>query len=373
MTRKISIETPNTSKSMKCNIYYDDNEVRIKNIKDCGISMQVAILPLTENIDMMSYIQFCRVYPDQENTITSLKFLVKNKDKSDKVIYRGDYPINDPFPNSVNGRISIRNIVFKVFKNSIHVTGHTDKEECLMIGNMILGNIKDSNNFISECLKNRKLFKECCQWLLENSKGEKIDLEVESDCFSSLSETGELMNVYMFENTESYTIEIDRSSTPEEYKYFVSELIERTSCSGNHNELQYRIRRMRTELKRIRQLNIEHFFEMDMVFRYRNIMTVGHYNVGFKINKQRLASVLNENDFICNPCDDLRRPPSALYYHEGDIEDLHRKDDNDTHDEFTFTKTGKITHSSVGGEIMKDMYNKFFLVIATYLDYIRLR
>ncbi len=365
-------------------IKFNNEEYFVRNFDDYEVSTVTSIIIIKGEYELLPLMFFCKVNIDMEEYgfITDLKYRYLENEEY-KMVYRCEYP-DKIFPNGISGSFSIRNIKFKIFTNKVNgkrkmsVIGHKSPKEGKKVVSCIVNQINDTNSFIHEALTYRKLFKKAYMWLLENSVGENI---ITNDHILTLSSKGDNQDdIDIYKKVEDNMLNYD-IEPPKEIEYFVFELMERTKELKYVSELRYRLKKMRNVLKTLKEKlsisvndSIYRKFE-EVSFKYKVVLEVRNYSLGFEIGMKKIYDILNENpNFICNFFNQYTSCPKAYYFHSDDneIENLYRRESKEKRrEEFKINRTGKIIHRGVGGKRAKKVYELFMDIIVENIDFLR--
>lgn len=346
-TTTITIASPGAPCS---NIFFDWDGTRFtKNFDDYNISTITAVTLLDgENKDLMALMYLVPVVGSYRRSgarpgeITSYRWLGQIRGD------HGGFFKNSPFVDiMVNGKTDP--ISAKVSKHKIQMCGCKSMDMGREISVYISIHINNALEFIRSIKNDILGFLDASEWLLENSKGEQVSIpyQVTSEGFTIVEET--------LDNVVQWPSEM---IVPEQYRYFVTQIMMRCDDVIYHSELEKRI-------EYYQKLDPSLVTDGAKIHKIGKSMVNYNYHLGFRVDRDILNEIMNSMGIMCNYLNIKNSCVTIEMYSTIDNDDdvIKKKPERWSKQTFRVQLSGNVMHSGPGGDAMKDCYYKFCSII----------
>jgi len=261
----------------------------------------------------------------------------------------------NPFKNAVTIDIStkIKNISLKLSKNSIQICGASSKEDGIEASNHIINHLQYIQNMLNIINDNITETLEIVKWIKNNTKGEKVEKNVvESKICNNF-----LLNIHekILDNYIYIPIIIPEYFNKKLINYLLSLSNDFLYHSDFCKKLDY-VLKLKNVIKNA-TINIKQI-ELAMV-NY-------NFSLKFQVDRAKWDQLINERyGFISRYINALS--PSVtieLMYKPPFNSTVKRRKNKVPHHTFLVYRSGSVTQSGPGGELMKDAYYKFMNFIS---------
>lgn len=238
--------------------------------------------------------------------------------------------------------------------HKIQMTGVKDIKHGEDIAKMICEHVNEARRTYDDIRKNKTLFKESADWLIQNSVG-KIEITETLDMTQPLSDVFKKII-----EIKRYKVKWPKiRDTPEKYQHFVIILFNICNDVRYHDQLEKRIDEI---------LKAPAPCEKNLYIKaMKRVMVNLNYEIGTKIDQDDLAEHFNNEGFNSNFFNELVKYIQVKMQSEDDEdEDEVVRRESGMENTFLINKTGSIRHSAPGGPIMEQNYIILMLSIIKY-------
>lgn len=369
--------------------------MKIRSFSDYKITTVTMVITLTHPVDIQKAFHLLPIYPVQIDNPKEVYSKFPNIQvpgaifsiRHEKWGTRGLIKNKKPFRNVVTVDISteVKNISAKLTKDSIQMCGASSKEDGESAAQHIINHLLEIQKYLDELSENQERAAEIFNWLKNVTRGQKITREItDGNTFEDLDIVSEV---------EDYTINSNISGNTPMISYLLSLKEDFAYHSDYVNKLDF-IYTLRTLVSRNLSIGSSDISMLNY-----------NYSLGFDVNRSALDKAFKENPegFYSNFNNALAPQVSIQLPYEPKINidqytiikqikegdqaqfDLinairerkqKRKKKKVPHHTFLVYKSGSVTQSGPGGEIMEEAYYKFMnkiADIATQIKYVEVK
>lgn len=257
----------------------------------------------------------------------------------------------------INVWADTKRVSAKLTVNKIQMCGSVSMEMGNFAANAIVRHVNETIEFIRRCRADPVTYTRAYRWLIANTMGNTVYDANGHPCKMTVgTKMGE---IDLIEEVEDKTLEwLPMEYVPEEYKYFVSNLIARfddMKTLGATSEFFYYFPTVIPE-------TISNVLSLKMVGRS---MVNCNYDLGFNINRQKLNSLLIENEINADYINVYHPYVRVKMVSEiPDDELVIRRNGPYSEQDFLIYYSGSVMHSGQGGKAMADCYYRLMSIIA---------
>lgn len=265
----------------------------------------------------------------------------------------------------------------KLSSKKIQMCGAKSLDMATRGAEYLVNHINECVDFISYIHQNKSLYVEAGNWLLDNCKGQSV--QVENCVVQGRINMVNLVSDWLI----SYP---DESVVPEEYKYIVSKIIYRLSDINYRCELvpilEYYSSLAPTDILGNVRVNMSYLEDQSLAedpilpvgtpvstLKVGRSMVNYNYKLGFKIDRYKLANILKSKGMgvqLVNTVNSYIRVEMSSSI-ENDEYVIRRKGSH-SKQLFLIYMSGSVMHSGPGGDCMANCYYNFMIEIAQVRD-----
>jgi hypothetical protein len=318
---------------------------------DSKIHKEIAyhLLPITriENYKMKNTVKCKLPHSKNPGDIVSMRYkrntrgIIKNNKK--------------PFKNAVTIDIStkIKNISLKLSKNSIQICGASSKEDGVEASNHVINHLQFVQEMLNKMNDNMNESLELIKWIKNHTKGESVEKTIiETKTCNKM-----VLNIHniIMDNYICKPLNIPEYFDKTLAKYLLSLSVDFLYHSDYCKKLDY-ILKLKNVIKN-KTINIEHI-ELAMV-NY-------NFSLNFQVDRAKLDQLINEQYGFISRYNNALSPSVTieLRYKPTLNSAVKRRKNKVPHHTFLVYRSGSVTQSGPGEELMKKAYYKFMNFIS---------
>lgn len=273
----------------------------------------------------------------------------------------------NPFKNAITIDIStkVKNISVKLSSNSIQMCGASSEQDGLEAATYIVEYITNIQKILDLMQADPEHAQACCQYVANVTKGEELEREVIRS--KPLDNNTEML---IYDMVIDHAVICPPTDIPVQYNReivaFLSQFwLEFLYHSDMMNKLKY--------LLTLREVIVPEQHTVPLHIRNYDLVMVNYnYKLGFEVNRSNLSKYIDRmNGFTTRYNNSLSTSVTIeLLYEPTNRSDGGRKKNKVPHHTFLVYKSGAVTQSGPGGQLMKDAYYLFMNTIMEIKDLI---
>ena len=270
---------------------------------------------------------------------------------------------NNPFKNAVTIDISTKkkNISLKLSSLSIQMCGASSREDGLEAANHVISHLRKIQNILNKIHQSEDLAKQALEWVKNNTKGreiKKVEYVNDIDCNK--------VKLKVYVSTVDYLIVDPINECPENLDpEIITFLLSLSNDFINHNDYCKKLNFI---------MNIEHVMNESLNIKDIDEAMVNYnYSLGFEVDRTNLNKYIDgQNGFISRYNNALATSVTIELPYEPSLnKSIKRRKNKVPHHTFLVYKSGSVTQSGPGGDLMRDAYYLFMNTISDIQPYIK--
>lgn len=268
---------------------------------------------------------------------------------------------SSPFKNAVTIDVSTtrKNISIKLSAFSIQMCGASSKDDGIEAATHIIDHLKRIQHVLNKIQDDMEGSLKCINWVKENTRGEKVD----KPQWEVIECDNALLRVY--NPIPDFSIVKPTVDIPEDLNIEVTQFL-LSLCDDflYHSDMMLKLDYIP---------NIHTIIENPLEIKSLNEAMVNYnYTLGFEVDRTALNLYIDgQNGFISRYNNALSNSVTIeLPYEPSEDSTIKRRKNKIPHQTFLVYRSGSVTQSGPGGELMRDAYYLFMETIAQLRSYI---
>lgn len=342
----------------------EENNYNYDKLKITTITMVFLLETHINVLDVFHLLPVTKINLNVTKKMTTKKFKLPKSDIVGAIlsirhenITRGIIRNAKFFKNAVSIDIStsIKNINVKLLCNKIHLCGATSIENGLEAATLIIDHIKRIKSYMDYLRAHVAEYYAILNWLTRATKGEPT---IKTSSNQLICQDNYVLNVIM--EHPDFSLHVPEH-IPNEFNHdVVHYLLSLMTDLNYHGDY---INKMRNMLK------FKHVYTSPdiKILKINEVMVNYNYNLGFKINRDKLHRLIDGNNGFISNYDNavINHVPIELNYESPDVK---RKKSKIPHHTFLVYHSGAVTLSGANIRLIKEAYILFMRTIHDMKD-----